>query len=1108
VGLIYGPSGCGKSSLVKAGLLPRVAGHVLPVYVEATREDTERRLLNELQKQFPAVPESASLPDVIGLLREGLWLPAGNKTLIVLDQFEQWLHAQQGEQASQLVYALRQCDGGRVQSIVLVRDDFWLAVSRFLSDLEVPILQDRNVKMVDLFDPFHARRVLAEFGRAFGRLPDAVDDLSPEQESFLRQAVEALAPDGRVVCVRLALFAEMLKSRSWRSSTLREIGGAEGVGVAFLEETFSAPSANPAHRLHEKAARFVLKALLPESGMDIKAQMRSYDDLLDASGYAGHPQDFEALVRILDSETRLITPTEREGAETTKADDRETPNGGKYYQLTHDYLVNPLREWLSGKQKESRRGRAELRLAERSAVWNVKLENRHLPAWWEDLNIRLFTRRMDWTESQRRMMRRSGRRHGVRGLAILAILLTLVWGGYESIGFVRASDLISNLTKAEIGEVPQCIRELEPHRRWADARLTSLAAQDVDAKAKLHSSLALVKHDASHQDYLYQHMLGSAPRTLEVICEELKPHKADLTNDLWNTAKTDADMQRRFKAACALASYAPADSKGWEQIRDSVSCQLVETLSRSPRDFGVLLRLLSSVRHQLGPSLGPLVYDTQRSELERSTALNILMEYADDQPTVIADVLMEATPEQFARLYPWAQPKSVDVAPLLKVELRKTLAEKPGAAEKERLGRRQAQAAIALLRMGHLSEMRPLLRSAPDPRARTYFIHRASRLGVVPAELIRHVTIEPVAEVLSSQRALLLSLGEFNADQLPAQQREPLIETLLGMYERHGDPGLHGAAAWLLRRWGQAERIAEVDQRLKQTEDQLRSRPKADRRQWYINTRGQTFVVIPDARRFLMGSPETEPDRNVDEILHSREIGRTFAIAATEVTRAEFQAFLRSARGWQEALDYVRNVSPCSKTDLSPAVWPTWYEAAEYCNWLSEQEGIPQEQWCYERNEKEKYEAGMKPKPDYLLLKGYRLPTEAEWEYACRAGAVTSRYYGSSAELLVHYGRYEASGQRHAWPAAGLKPNEFGLFDMLGNVYEWCHDRYEDYPEDGTQPVPDTADSRVVDDHALRVLRGGSFDDSARFLRSALRMSDLPAARTDVVGFRPARTFR
>src|SRR5712692_9281592 len=105
----------------------------------------------------------------------------------------------------------------------------------------------------------------------------------------------------------------MMKGKSWTPAALKTVGGAEGVGVTFLEETFSAATAPPEHRVHQKAARAVLKALLPESGTDIKGHMRSHANLLAASGYASRPRDFEDLLRILDSEIRLITPTDPEG---------------------------------------------------------------------------------------------------------------------------------------------------------------------------------------------------------------------------------------------------------------------------------------------------------------------------------------------------------------------------------------------------------------------------------------------------------------------------------------------------------------------------------------------------------------------------------------------------------------------------------------------------------------------------------------------------------------------------------------------------------------------------------------------------------------------------
>ncbi len=181
VGVMYGPSGCGKSSLVKAGLLPHLAEHVLPVFVEATPTDTELRLLKALRKHIPRLATEASLTEALAQLREGR-VTDGRKVLLVLDQFEQWLHGTANMDSSQLVRALRQCDGANVQCLILVRDDFWMSTTRFMQALEIPQLEGVNSAAVDLFDPSHARKVLRAFGLAYGRLPE--HDLSATSSGF------------------------------------------------------------------------------------------------------------------------------------------------------------------------------------------------------------------------------------------------------------------------------------------------------------------------------------------------------------------------------------------------------------------------------------------------------------------------------------------------------------------------------------------------------------------------------------------------------------------------------------------------------------------------------------------------------------------------------------------------------------------------------------------------------------------------------------------------------------------------------------------------------------------------------------------------------------
>jgi hypothetical protein len=313
------------------------------------------------------MPSDIGLVESISMIRKGRALPQGTKLLVVLDQFEQWLHSNRGEQGTELVSALRQCDGGLVQAVVMVRDDFWLAASRFMQELEIRAIEGENSSLVDLFDVRHAKKVLAAFGRAYGALPEEPNSFGDDHVAFLERAVSDITEDGKVVPVRLALFAEMVKGRPWTPATLKHVGGSRGVGVTFLEETFCSRAAPAEHRLHQAAARAVLSFLLPGRGADIKGHMRPYEELLEASGYADMPDKFDDLLRILDGELRLISPADPGSSPLPDGTQKATP-GRRHFQLTHDYLVHSLREWLYRKQSETRRGRAEIRLARRGPL--------------------------------------------------------------------------------------------------------------------------------------------------------------------------------------------------------------------------------------------------------------------------------------------------------------------------------------------------------------------------------------------------------------------------------------------------------------------------------------------------------------------------------------------------------------------------------------------------------------------------------------------------------------------------------------------------------------------------------------------------------------------
>jgi serine/threonine protein kinase/formylglycine-generating enzyme required for sulfatase activity len=1090
VGVICGPSGCGKSSLVKAGLLPRLPGDVLSVYLEATALETEVRLLNGLRKRCPDLPTDLGLNETLAALRRGQGLPAGKKLLIVIDQFEQWLHANKEKEKADLVQALRQADGGRVQCIVMVRDDFWMALIRFTRDLEVLLLEGQNSATVDLFDINHAGAVLAAFGRAFGKLPESARDLDKQQKDFLKQAVAGLAQEGKVISVRLALFAEMMKSKTWTPDSLRAVGGTEGVGVTFLDETFSTAAAPPEHRYHQRAARAVLKALLPQAGTDIKGHMQSRQSLLEASGYADRPKDFDDLIRILDSEIRLITPTDSESMTSPTTEPALTT---RYYQLTHDYLVRPLRAWLTRKQKETRRGRAELLLADRAAVWNARPENRQLPSLVQWFQINWLTARQSWTEPQRKMMHKAARYHGLCACLAAVVLALVAWGADEGHGRLQARALRDRLLDANTNQVPTIVEDMAPYRRWLDPLLHDPHALDEMDKLlrrkQLHISLALLPVDASQVDYLYERLLEAEPGEIPVIREALAPHQTQLVDKLWAVVEAPAPGKeaQRLRAAAALAKYDPSGPR-WKQVEDQVVSSLVGVQLFHLKSW---VEALSPVRTALVGSLSNVHrdHDAKRDPSKRTFATNILAVYAADMPQLLADLLMDSDEQQFPYLYPKLTEHGQTAATLLHDELAKRHDGDATPQAREKLMKRQANAAVAILRMGQPATVRPMLKHSADPALRSLLTDRLGPLGADLNEIIQLLLAESDLEI---RRALISSLGEFTNTQLPRLERSALIERLFEVFTEDSDAGIHAAAECLLRSWGEDRRLKGVTDKLRAGEAQLgyqaKTQAKANGPRWHVNAEGQTMVVMAGPMQFLMGSlPETA---------HLVRINRTFAIGAKQVTVAEYR---------RKHKDHPMTASKPGFELECPVVFVSWYQAAAYCNWLSKEMGIDPDEWCFETDGQGKV-TGLKK--NYLSLTGYRLPTEAEMEYATRAGASTSRSYGDSEELLVKYGWIVPNCAGHLGPVGRLKPNDFGLFDMHGNVWCWCLEARRDFPrgEQG-QVFEDQEFEETFNPQQERVLRGNCYTDHAANVHSSARWSRGPERDTNIIGFRLARTI-
>ncbi|MBC8289187.1 MAG: SUMF1/EgtB/PvdO family nonheme iron enzyme, partial [Planctomycetes bacterium] len=861
---------------------------------------------------------------------------------------------------------------------------------------------------------------------------------------------------------------------------------------------------------HQQAAREVLKALLPEVGSDIKGHMRSHSELLEASGYQTRPGDCNDLLRILDGELRLITPTDPEGFQTESGSDP----GSKFYQLTHDYLVPSLRDWLTRKQQETRKGRAALKLAERAALWNAKPENRHLPSLLEWGSIRTLTEKQKWTEPQRKMMGKAGRVHGLRSALVMAALIAVVLGGVTIRNAVErnqqqladqkeserksaeATRIVNALVSADTSQVSNIIKkELINFRQDAkDDLKQAFEESPADSNAKLHAALAMLPDDKSVLPFLKDRLLTVTPMQFGHVRDLLDDDKSELVASYWETAKTGETPEVRFQAACALATF-DSDNEDWE-VEDFQTFVAGHLVGVRPSELLPWTKALSPVKDHLTSALSTIYSNPETGEQVRSFATDTLADYWSNKPDGLFNLLADANESQFGVMFGKLTKHQEQAVELGNAEVTQTLTKDASEADKESLAMRQANAAVMLLQMDAAEKVWPLLKHSPDPRVRSYIIHWLSPRGGNAAAIITRYEQETDVTI---KRALLLCLGEFD---IAESEKQPLIEKLAEVYRSDSDAGLHAAAEWLLRQWKQGEQLAAIDKELQQKEEQLVS-AEDKQRQWYVNTQGQTYVIL-DAGEFQMGSPETEAGRNPDETLHRRKIGRRIAISTKEVTREQWRVFYKATKVWPADQDQLK--SYILSVD-SPMIAMTWYETAHYCNWLSEQEDIPEDQWCYDKNEEDEYGPGMKANENFLELRGYRLPTEAEWEYACRAGAGSSRYYGVTESLLPRYAWYLVNGENHTHPVASLKPNDFGLFDMQGNCFEWCYDAFVGYPTSNEEAASDSPSAKSVDPTGRRLLRGGSFNDRSSNVRSANRYDFLPDNRNNNNGFRPARTY-
>ncbi len=1082
-GVIYGPSGCGKSSFVRAGLVPQLSHDILPIVVSAMLDDTEERLQRSITAACPELAGSRpheGLAEMLRAIRVDKNISGHRCVLLVIDQFEQWLN--QGHSLdSRLIDALRQCDGVRLKCLFLVRNDFWMSISRVMEDLEAPIEQGKNAAPIELFDLRHAHRVLHAFGHAYGALPASSDALTEPQREFLDESVHQLARDGRVICVRLAVYAQMVRDKPWEPKTLAGFGGVQGLGARFLEETFYGASAGPQYSRFRIPAQRILRSLLPTPGSDLRGAMLSEEQLAEVAQLPA--QELKRLLRLLSEHLKLLTPTDANGAQLSwesssgEPQEHEGSETVRNYQLAHDYLVPSLRTWLSAKQHESRVGRAWLCLEDRAAFWKLNRESRQLPSWWETLRIVLWTRSSDWTDTQASMMKQARSLRLAQacllGLCLLFLAAAFSYGRSRLRQSTRqrtADALVDQLKTARIGEALPIVTQLDAYDEEAEAGLMdsldqaplqNSAGGDGDAahalaRQRFLALLALSRRPGTWTNRLLDACRAADADTIVLAKQRIRP----FINELVPAIETRLRATNSGRAMLRYAALLPDAGSRILTDREDLIGDLCEALTEEdPYELERFSDQLTGSAELLKPALVEIFGDAARNETQRAAVARPLAKYADE--ALLTRLLLTASPAQHFILISKAERQRDRLVQAIESELSSLKGQRKYGPQEVRT---ISNAVITLLRLSPGSpRIDDMLSQQVDFTARTRVMLQCHQFGVPLARLWE--TLQRSGSPIAKQ-ALILAIGEYHNDPRVFERNRQVVAELIDLAGSSPHQSVRSAAETVLRRW--AVQPPKPSQ-------QFRQLPQPDsQRDWWLNEAGLIMVVL-NQPIYAEGPQALIIGRDSESSAGSPIGSHRFAISASEVSREQLsrkEADFKYLLGGEDDRDWPAN-------NVYSVV------AMRYCRWLSEQENIPEEEMCYPPVEQIEL-SHLHLSDEQLRKTSYRLPTEAEWEYACAAGTRTRWSHGWDEDHLTRFCCFAANSRAKLFPVASLYPNAWGLYDFHGNVAEWCH------------PAP-----RAEGPYALR---GGNY--TVVTVKTYTRQLNYPGSKGySFTGFRVARTM-
>ena len=724
---------------------------------------------------------------------------------------------------------------------------------------------------------------------------------------------------------------------------------------------------------------------------------------------------------------------------------------------------------------------------------------------------------------------------------------------------VRAETQLQSITIAQANQLPQIFEDLEPRKISILDKLTDRLDQyseNTTPKMRLTMAMLALEDDPVQKNKLavklIEFLLTADAEDFYVCRDLLLPHKNEITPTLWeelNNPDGGNSRERRFRACAALASYAPSAPE-WDSLASDITGILtsVDAIETS-RWIDAFVPIKGTLRNPL--HLAFYKRDNNHQNHSRRAAAIIGSLYGDDVNTLVG-LVAGAAPGQIPFLNAALAENSDRAIQQIELAIDDY---KPNEKSKTNAAIAKANLATVAIQLKSKNQWK-LLADHTDPSAAHALIQRLSRNSTSSEHLLPIIS-NWKSHSTDEIAGVLMALNLYQPNQIFDAEKQKLKNSLSELFLQHPDARVHSCARLLLMSWGYQDELSNW-------EKGLRSESPRPKMNWHVDMLGNTFAIFESVSSFQMGldrsatyEPPFDKDLISDEPLHQKAIPRRFGICIFEVTHQQFSQFeeyliefyqnkltqmestiaalAATASDSPEGSEADKKLSQLERTkkqyrarlreikrqktkrmsaDLqSPVTDIDWFKSLAYCRWLNENNNLDEsslpdvDSLAIMNADFPKIE--LFSNQDILDSNGYRLPTASEWEYACGENIETLYPFGKHTSFANQYAWYFNNSSARSHPVGELLPGPTGLFDMLGNVNEWCLDWYRPkLPE-----LPDGHPSSIYVDHGIdhRSLtcefRGGAYDAPISEIRISKRSHTNPIFAQATLGMRLARTY-